>query len=124
LRRPDRGADFARRRRGRGGPRSRGGRARRRHLLRAGPRRRAAGGRLVPRPPAARAALLPARAPRDLRWGSVPKHQKSVKELVVTQEQYDQGYLERDGVVIRKRAYELIRRLPDGTYLVRAPEAP
>jgi hypothetical protein len=42
----------------------------------------------------------------------------------VSPEQYSQGYLERDGVVIRKRRYELVRKLADGNYLVRAHKAP
>jgi hypothetical protein len=52
----------------------------------------------------------------------MPQHQKSYQELVVTKEQYGQGYLERDGLVIKKRPYELIRELPDGNYVVRVPE--
>jgi hypothetical protein len=53
----------------------------------------------------------------------MPQHQKVTQELVVTPEQYAQGYLERDGIVIRKRPYQLIRRLPDGNYVVRAPDS-
>ena len=46
------------------------------------------------------------------------------EERVVTEEQYGQGYLVRDGMVVQRRPYELIRKLPDGTYLVRAPDTP
>jgi hypothetical protein len=52
----------------------------------------------------------------------MPQYRPAPLEQVVTAEEYARGYLERDGLVIRKRPYELIRRLPDGTYLVRAPE--
>jgi hypothetical protein len=52
----------------------------------------------------------------------VPQYRKVTEERIVTREQYEQGYLERDGLVVRKRRYELIRELPDGRYLVRAPE--
>jgi hypothetical protein len=54
----------------------------------------------------------------------VPQHQKSYQELVVSPQQYSEGYLEREGVVIRKRQYELVRKLADGNYLVRAHRAP
>jgi hypothetical protein len=54
----------------------------------------------------------------------VPQHQKSYQELVVTADQYAQGYLVRDGMVIKKRPYELVRELPDGKYVVRAPQPP
>jgi hypothetical protein len=53
---------------------------------------------------------------------TMPQHQKGVQERIVTAEEYARGYFERDGMVVRRRQYELIRRLPDGTYLVRAPE--
>ncbi len=52
------------------------------------------------------------------------QYRSAPEERVVTPEQYGQGYLERDGMVVKKRPYELIRRLPDGNYLVRAPEPP
>lgn len=52
----------------------------------------------------------------------MPQYQKGVKELVITAEQFERGYLERDGMVVKKRPYELIEKLADGTYLVRAPE--
>ncbi len=52
------------------------------------------------------------------------QYKSAPNERIVTAEQYAQGYLERDGLVIKKRPYELIRRLPDGNYLVRAPEQP
>jgi hypothetical protein len=52
------------------------------------------------------------------------EYRKAPNERVVTAEQYAQGYLERDGMLVKKRSYELIRRLPDGTYLVRVPEPP
>ena len=32
--------------------------------------------------------------------------------------------LERDGIVIRKRQYELVRKLEDGNYVVRVPDPP
>ena len=53
----------------------------------------------------------------------MPQYRKVTEERIVTREQYEQGYLERDGLVVKKRPYELIRELPDGTYLVRAPAA-
>ena len=43
------------------------------------------------------------------------QYRSAPEERVVTAEQYAQGYLERDGMVVKKRPYELIRRLPDGT---------
>jgi hypothetical protein len=52
------------------------------------------------------------------------QYRNAPEERVVTAEQYAQGYLVRDGMVVKKLPYELIRRLPDGTYLVRAPEPP
>jgi len=52
----------------------------------------------------------------------VPQYRKVTEERIVTREQYEQGYLERDGLVIRKRRYELIRELPDGRYLVRVSD--
>ena len=54
----------------------------------------------------------------------MPQSKNVREERVVTREQLEQGYLERDGLVVRKRPYELIRELPDGRYLVRAPEPP
>jgi hypothetical protein len=54
----------------------------------------------------------------------VPAYRPAPDEQVVSAEQYAQGYLERNGLVIKKRPYELIRRLPDGNYVVRAPAAP
>jgi hypothetical protein len=44
------------------------------------------------------------------------------EERVVSREEYEQGYIERDGMTIRRRRYELIKELPDGRYLVRAAE--
>jgi hypothetical protein len=52
----------------------------------------------------------------------MPQYRNAPEERIVTREQYEAGYLERDGLVVRKRRYELIRKLEDGTYLVRAPE--
>lgn len=52
------------------------------------------------------------------------QYRNTLQERVVTPEQYGQGYLVRDGMVVKKLQYELIRRLPDGNYLVRAPEPP
>jgi hypothetical protein len=52
------------------------------------------------------------------------QYRNAPDERIVTPEQYGQGYLEREGMVVRKRRYELIRKLPDGNYLVRAPEPP
>lgn len=66
----------------------------------------------------------PPRGRRRVYDQPVPQHQKGVKELVLTQEQYDRGYLDRDGMVVQKRPYDLIRKLPDGNYLVRAPDPP
>jgi hypothetical protein len=54
----------------------------------------------------------------------MPQYRKLAEERVVTREELERGYLERDGLVIRKRRYELIRELPDGRYLVRAPQQP
>jgi hypothetical protein len=52
----------------------------------------------------------------------MPQYRKLAEERVVTREELDRGYFERDGIVVRKRRYELIRELPDGRYLVRAPQ--
>ena len=52
---------------------------------------------------------------------NVPQYRKMGEERVVTREEFERGYFERDGIVVRKRRYELIRELPDGRYLVRAP---
>jgi hypothetical protein len=52
------------------------------------------------------------------------QYQKLAEERIVTREELERGYFERDGLVIRKRRYELIRELPDGRYLVRAPQPP
>jgi hypothetical protein len=52
----------------------------------------------------------------------MPQFKPAPEERVVTEEQYGQGYLVRDGMVVQMRPYELIRKLPDGTYLVRAPD--
>jgi hypothetical protein len=54
----------------------------------------------------------------------MPQYQKLAEERIVTREELERGYLERDGLVIRKRRYELIRELPDGRFLVRAPQQP
>ena len=54
----------------------------------------------------------------------MPQYKPAPEERVVTEEQYGQGYLVRDGMVVQMRPYELIRKLPDGTYLVRAPDTP
>jgi hypothetical protein len=54
----------------------------------------------------------------------VPQYRNVTEERVVTREQFEQGYLERDGLVVRKRRYELIRELPDGRLLVRMAEKP
>jgi len=54
----------------------------------------------------------------------MPQYRKVTEERVVTREQFERGYFERDGLVIKKRRYQLIRELPDGRYLVRAPEEP
>lgn len=54
----------------------------------------------------------------------MPQYKPAPEERVVTAEQYGQGYLVRDGMVVQMRPYELIRKLPDGTYLVRAPDTP
>jgi hypothetical protein len=51
-------------------------------------------------------------------------YKSAPEERIVSPEQYADGYLERDGLVFKKRPYELIRKLPDGNYLVRAPEQP
>jgi hypothetical protein len=51
----------------------------------------------------------------------VPQYRKIAEERVVTREEYESGFLQREGIVIRKRRYELIRELPDGRFLVRAP---
>jgi hypothetical protein len=51
------------------------------------------------------------------------QHRLAPKERVVTPEQYAQGYFERDGMVVKRRPFELIRRLPDGNYLVRQPQS-
>ena len=54
----------------------------------------------------------------------MPQYRKVTEERIVTREQFKQGYFERDGFSVKKRPYELIRELPDGRYLVRAPEPP
>ena len=54
----------------------------------------------------------------------MPQYKPAPEERVVTEEQYGQGYLVRNGMVVQMRPYELIRKLPDGTYLVRAPDTP
>jgi hypothetical protein len=51
----------------------------------------------------------------------MPAYRPAPDEQVVSAEQYAQGYLERNGLVIKKRPYDLIRRLPDGNYVVRSP---
>jgi len=52
----------------------------------------------------------------------MPQYQKLAEERIVTREELERGYLERAGLVVRKRRYELIRELPDGRFLVRAPQ--
>jgi hypothetical protein len=52
----------------------------------------------------------------------MPQYKNVREERVVTRDQLDDGYLERDGMTVRRRKWELIRQLPDGRYLVRAPE--
>ena len=52
------------------------------------------------------------------------QYRKIAEERIVTRDQLGQGYIERDGLVIKKRQYEVIRELPDGTFLVRAPAEP
>ena len=56
--------------------------------------------------------------------GGMVQYRPAPEERIVTEQQYGQGYLVRDGMVVKRLKYELIRRLPDGTYLVRAPETP
>jgi len=51
----------------------------------------------------------------------MPQYQRLAEERVVTREEYEHGFLQREGLVIRKRRYELIRELPDGRFLVRVP---
>lgn len=43
------------------------------------------------------------------------------KMRVVTPEQYRQGYLEKIGDQVIDRDFTLIRKLPDGNYLVHEP---
>lgn len=52
------------------------------------------------------------------------RYERVAEERIVTREELERGYFERDGLVIRKRRYELIRELPDGRFLVRAPQQP
>ena len=52
----------------------------------------------------------------------MPQYKNMREERVVSREEYEQGYIERDGMTIRRRRYELIKELPDGRYLVRAAE--
>ena len=54
----------------------------------------------------------------------MPQFQKGVEERVVSAEEYARGYFERDGLIVRKRAYVLVRRLEDGNYLVRLDQTP
>jgi hypothetical protein len=54
----------------------------------------------------------------------MPQYKKIAEERVVTREELERGYLEREGMVIRKRRYEVIRELPDGRFLVRPAEQP
>jgi hypothetical protein len=56
----------------------------------------------------------------------MPQYQNIPKEQIVTRDQLDEGYLERNGLVFRKRKYVVIRELEDGRFLVRvhAPEQP
>ena len=73
-------------------------------------------------------ATAPSRRPGTAKRSStiafVPQYRNVTEERIVTREQYEQGYLERDGLVVRKRRYELIRELPDGRLLVRAAAKP
>src|SRR5262245_66237032 len=55
---------------------------------------------------------------------AMPQFQKGAEERIVSAEEYGRGYLERDGMVVRKRAYVLIRELEDGRYLVRVAPQP
>ena len=52
----------------------------------------------------------------------MPQYKNVREERVVTREELERGYWERDGMTMRKRQWELISQLPDGRYLVRAPE--
>jgi hypothetical protein len=56
----------------------------------------------------------------------MPQYQNIPKEQIVTRDQLDEGYLERNGLVFRKRKYVVIRELEDGRFLVQvqAPDAP
>jgi hypothetical protein len=51
----------------------------------------------------------------------MPKYQNIPKEQIVTRDQLDEGYLERNGLVFRKRKYVVIRELEDGRFLVQVP---
>ena len=41
--------------------------------------------------------------------------------IIVTPEHLKLGWLEKDGMFIRERKYQVIRRLEDGNYVVVAP---
>src|SRR5262249_40104504 len=66
----------------------------------------------------------PARRQQRSTIDLVPQYRSVTEERIVTREQYEHGYLERDGLVVRKRRYELIRELPDGRLLVRVAAKP
>lgn len=44
-----------------------------------------------------------------------------MRKRVVTPEQYAEGYVTRRGLLAWQRPYRLIRRLPNGNYLVKEP---
>lgn len=48
-----------------------------------------------------------------------PKHRR---ELLVTPEQFKEGYLEKQGMTITRRNFRLLGRLKDGSYVVENPE--
>jgi hypothetical protein len=52
------------------------------------------------------------------------QYQKVAEERIVTREELERGFFERDGLVVRKRRYEVIRELEDGRFLVRASQPP
>lgn len=49
-------------------------------------------------------------------------HSEPAKELIVTPQQFADGWLEKDDQFIRERPYQLIRKLPDGNFVVVSPE--
>jgi hypothetical protein len=44
------------------------------------------------------------------------------KETIITPEQRNDGWLIKDGQFIRERRFEIIRRLPNGNFVVVSPE--